>query len=41
MTGLEAVIIDHPLFSLAGEQIRERVEQALPKIERVLVGGAA
>jgi len=37
MTGLDAVIIDHPLSSLTDDEIGERVEQALGQIERVLV----
>ena len=35
MTGLNAVVIDHPLSSLVEEEIGRRIEQALPQIERV------
>ena len=35
MTGLEAVIIDHPLSSLTEAEIGERIAQALPQIEKV------
>jgi hypothetical protein len=38
MTGLAAVVIDHPLSSLTEEEIGRRAEQALPQIERVLRG---
>ena len=38
MAGLAAVVIDHPLSSLTEEEIGRRVEQALPQIERVLLG---
>ena len=38
MTGLDAVIIDHPLSSLTEAQIAERIAQALPQIEKRLVG---
>ena len=36
MTGLDAVVIDHPLSSLTEEQIGQRIDQALTQIERVL-----
>ena len=39
MTGLEAVVITHPLSSLTDEEITHRIEQALPQIERVWLGG--
>ena len=38
MTGLAAVVIDHPLSSLTDEEIARRVEQALPQIENVWLG---
>jgi hypothetical protein len=42
MTGLEPVVIAHPLSSLTDEEITRRIEQALPQIERVwLTGGTA
>jgi hypothetical protein len=41
MEGLDAVVIDHPLSSLTDEEIGRRIEQALPQIERVWLGGAA
>ena len=37
MTGLEAVVIDHPLSSLTDTEIAERIAQALPQIERAWV----
>jgi hypothetical protein len=39
MAGLATVVIDHPLSSLTEEEIDHRVEQALPQIERILLGG--
>ena len=41
MTGLDAVVIDHPLSSLTDEEIGRRIEQALPQIERVWLSGGA
>lgn len=41
MTGLDAVVIDHPLSSLTDEEINQRIEYALPQIERVWLGEAA
>ena len=38
MTALEPVVITHPLSSLTDEEIGGRIEQALPRIERVLLG---
>lgn len=38
MSGLAAVVIDHPLSSLTDEEIARRIEQALPQIERVWLG---
>ncbi len=38
MTGLDAVVINHPLSSLTDEEIGRRIEQALPQIERVWLG---
>jgi hypothetical protein len=39
MTGLEPVIIAHPLSSLTDEEIGRRIEQALPQIEHVWLTG--
>jgi hypothetical protein len=41
MSGLAPVVISHPLSSLTDEEIAQRVEQALPQIERVWLGEAA
>ncbi len=41
MTGLEPVVIDHPLSSLTEEEIGRRIEQALPQIERAWLRGDA
>jgi hypothetical protein len=41
MTGLDAVVIAHPLSSLTDEEIGQRIEQALPQIERVWLSGKA
>ena len=41
MTGLDAVVIAHPLSSLTDEEIGRRIEQALPQIERVWLTGKA
>jgi hypothetical protein len=38
MTGLDAVVIDHPLSSLTDAEIGERIAQALPQIERAWTG---
>jgi hypothetical protein len=38
MTGLDAVVIAHPLSSLTDDEIRGRIEQALPQVERVWLG---
>ena len=38
MTGLEPVVITHPLSSLTDEEIARRIEQALPRIERAWLG---
>ena len=38
MTALQPVVIAHPLSSLTDEEIERRIEQALPEIERVLLG---
>lgn len=41
MTGLEPVVITHPLSSLTEAEIGRRIEEALPQIERVwLTGGS-
>ena len=39
MAGLEAVVINHPLSSLTETEIGQRIEQALPQIERAWLGG--
>jgi hypothetical protein len=41
MTGLDAVVIAHPLSSLTDAEITRRIEQALPQIERVWLTGKA
>ena len=38
MTGLSAVVIDHPLSSLTDEEIGRRIAQAIPQIEGVWLG---
>ncbi|MEK6593878.1 MAG: hypothetical protein AABZ67_12450 [Pseudomonadota bacterium] len=38
MSGLEAVVINHPLSSLTEAEIGQRIEQALPQIECVWLG---
>ena len=38
MAGLHAVVIAHPLSSLTDQEIGQRIEQALPQIERVWLG---
>ncbi|HSC95114.1 MAG TPA: hypothetical protein VLC73_09095 [Burkholderiales bacterium] len=40
MTGLDAVVIAHPLSSLTDEEIGQRIEQALSQVERVWLGEA-
>ena len=39
MTGLDTVIIGHPLSSLTDDQIAQRIAEALPQIERVWTSG--
>ena len=39
MTQLGAAVIDHPLSSLTSDEIAQRIEQALPQIERVWLSG--
>jgi hypothetical protein len=39
MTGLDTVVIAHPLSSLTDEEIARRIEQALPQIERIWLTG--
>jgi hypothetical protein len=39
MSGLEPVVIAHPLSSLNDGEIAQRVAQALPQIECVWLGG--
>jgi hypothetical protein len=39
MSGLEAVVINHPLSSLTEAEIEQRIEQALPQIERAWLEG--
>jgi hypothetical protein len=41
MTGLDSVVIAHPLSSLTDEEIGRRIEQALPQIERLWLTGKA
>ena len=38
MSGLDTVVISHPLSSLTAEEIGKRIEEALPQIESVWVG---
>jgi len=40
MTGLDTVVIAHPLSTLTDEEIARRIEDALPQVERVWLGGA-
>jgi hypothetical protein len=39
MTALEPVVITHPLSSLTEAEIGQRIEEALPQIERVWLTG--
>jgi hypothetical protein len=39
MTGLDAVVIDHPLSSLTDDEIGERIDQAIAQIEQVWASG--
>ena len=39
MTGLEPVVIAHPLSSLTDPEIAGRIGEALPQIERVWLAG--
>lgn len=39
MTGLDAVVIQHPLSSLTVAEIAERIASAIPQIERVWLSG--
>jgi len=41
MTGLDAVVIQHPLSSLTPTEIAERIASAIPQIERVWLSGKA
>ena len=41
MAGLNPVIIAHPLSSLTEDEIAQRIEQALPQIERIWLTGNA
>ena len=41
MAGLMPVVITHPLSSLTDQEIVQRIEQALPQIERVWLSGKA
>lgn len=38
MTGLEPVIVDHPLSSCTDEEVRHRARQAAEQIKRLLLG---
>jgi hypothetical protein len=38
MSGLNPVVIMHPLSSLTDEEIGRRIEQALPQVERSWLG---
>jgi hypothetical protein len=37
MTGLEPVIVDHPLSSCTDEEVRHRARQAADQIKRLLI----
>ena len=37
MTGLEPVIVDHPLSSCTDDEVRHRARQAAEQIKRLLV----
>ena len=37
MAGLHPVVIAHPLSSLTDREIAQRIDEALPQIERVLL----
>ncbi len=39
MTGLDAVVIQHPLSSLTAAEIGERIASAVPQIERAWLTG--
>lgn len=38
MTGLEPVIVDHPLSSCTDEEVRHRARQAAERVKRLLLG---
>lgn len=38
MTGLEPVIVDHPLSSCTDEEVRHRAKQAAEQVKRLLLG---
>jgi len=38
MTGLEPVIVDHPLSSCTDDEVRYRARQAAEQIKRLLLG---
>ncbi|MEI8153373.1 MAG: hypothetical protein WCG92_17510 [Hyphomicrobiales bacterium] len=38
MTGLEPVIVDHPLSSCTDEEVRHRARQAAEQVKRLLLG---
>jgi len=38
MTGLEPVIVDHPLSSCTDDEVRHRARQAAEQIKRLLLG---
>ena len=37
MTGLEPVIVDHPLSSCTDEEVRHRARQAADQVKRLLI----
>lgn len=39
MTGLEPVIVDHPLSSCTDDEVRHRARQAAEQIKRLLMAG--
>ena len=38
MTGLEPVIVDHPMSSCTDEEVRHRARQAAEQVKRLLLG---
>ncbi len=38
MTGLEPVVVDHPLSSCTDDEVRQRAQQAAVQVKRLLLG---